>query len=274
MTLDWIDILKESLVITLVVTALMLAIEAFNFILKGRMIEWLRKTRAGQIIASALLGVIPGCAGGYFSVSMYSRGMFSFGALLAMMVSTTGDEAFLMLARFPGKALAIFGALLTLGIAVGFAADAIIKAKTGKTPYIDNSGNGIEIHHGDETLKDKMLHILPHAAKVFAWTFGVLLAVAILEQYVDVGGWIHENTLISVIIAILVGFIPQSGPHMVFVTMFADGLLPLPVLIANCIMQEGHAGLPLLSESKSAWIKGKLMKLVPAILAAAVCALF
>ena len=116
--------------------------------------------------------------------------------------------------------------------------------------------------------------MIPHALKVFAWTFGVLLAVAVLENYMDLVQWIKDNTLVSIIIAIAVGFIPQSGPHMVFVTMFADGLLPLPVLLANCIMQEGHAGLPLLSESKSAWIKGKLIKLVIAVIAAAVCALF
>ena len=53
---------------------------------------------------------------------------------------------------------------------------------------------------------------------------------------------------------------------MAFVTMFADGLLPLPVLIANCIVQEGHAGLPLLSESKGAWLRAKGIKVILAAL--------
>lgn len=272
MTIDWLDIIKESITITLVVTALMLAIEALDFLLKGKVQDSLRKTRAGQIIGSAVLGAIPGCAGGYFSVSMYSRGMFSFGALLAMMVATAGDEAFLMLALFPGKAVAIIAVLLVLGIAAGFVTDAVTKAHKGEVSYLSAEIPGAGHGHGD-SMKEHLLHILPHSLKVFAWTFGVLLAVAVLEQYVDLGQWIKDNTIISILIAIVIGFIPQSGPHMVFVTMFADGLLPLPVLIANCIMQEGHAGLPLLSVSKSSWVKGKLIKLALAVAAAGITAL-
>ena len=49
------DILKESVVITLAVTALMLAIEALDVALKGRMLAGLRRTRAGQVLASGLL---------------------------------------------------------------------------------------------------------------------------------------------------------------------------------------------------------------------------
>ena len=257
------DILKEAAVITVVVTALMLAIEALDFALKGRMLSGLRRTRAGQVLASGLLGVIPGCAGGYVSVSMYARGMFSFGALLSMMVATTGDEAFLMLALFPKQAILIFCALLLLGILVGWTADAISKRRKGGVQYIEDINK--DMHDGGNTLKERLLHILPHALKVFLWTFGVLLAVGFLEQHVDLGEWIKAHPALSIGIAILVGLIPQSGPHMAFVTMFADGLLPLPVLIANCIVQEGHAGLPLLSESKGAWLRAKLIKVVLAI---------
>ena len=257
------DILKEACVITLVVTALMLAIEALDFALKGRMLAGLRRTRAGQVLASGLLGVIPGCAGGYVSVSMYARGMFSFGALLSMMVATTGDEAFLMLALVPKQALLIFGALLLLGLFVGWTADAISKRRKGGVQYIEDINK--DDHDEGNTLKERLLHILPHALKVFLWTFGVLLAVGFLEQHVDLGEWVKSHPALSIGIAILVGLIPQSGPHMAFVTMFADGLLPLPVLIANCIVQEGHAGLPLLSESKGAWLRAKLIKVVLAI---------
>lgn len=258
------DILKEAAVITLVVTALMLAIEALDFWLKGRMLERLRRTRIGQVLASALLGVIPGCAGGYVSVSMYARGMFSFGALLAMMVATTGDEAFLMLALFPKKALPIFAALLVLALAAGWGADALSRRRRGDAQYIgDFHPHG---NHSGDTLRQSLLHILPHAARVFLWTFGVLLLVAFLQEKIDLGTWIQAHPAFSIGIAILVGLIPQSGPHMAFVTLFADGLLPLPVLIANCIVQEGHAGLPLLSESKSAWLRAKLIKVCIAVI--------
>ena len=256
----FLDILKESAVITIVVTALMLAIEALDFWLKGRMLEGLRRTRIGQVLASGLLGVIPGCAGGYVSVSMYARGMFSFGALLSMMVATTGDEAFLMLALFPKKALLIFAGLLLLGFLAGWAADAVSRRRRGEVQYIEDLNP--RATHGGNTLKERLLHVLPHALRVFLWTFGVLLLVGFLQEKIDLGAWIQSHPAFSIVIAILVGLIPQSGPHMAFVTLFADGLLPLPVLIANCIVQEGHAGLPLLSESKSAWFRAKGIKVL------------
>ena len=266
------DILKESAVITLVVTALMLAIEAFNYLLKGRMLAAFRRTRFGQVVASGLLGVIPGCAGGYISVSMYARGMFSFGALLSMMVATTGDEAFLMLALFPRKALPIFAGLLVLGIAAGLVADAVSRRLRGDAQYVGDVNRSPAADEG-APLRERLLHILPHALKVFLWTFGVLLAVAYVQQFVDLGQWVREHPALSILAAILVGLIPQSGPHMAFVTMFADGLLPLSVLIANCIVQEGHAGLPLRSESKGAWIRGKAVKVVLAALISGAMAL-
>ena len=63
-----------------------------------------------------------------------------------------------------------------------------------------------------------------------------------------------------ILFAVLVGMIPQSGPHMVFVTLFAQGLIPLPVLIASCITQDGHAGLPLIAKSSRDFFKIKGIK--------------
>ena len=72
-----------------------------------------------QIILSALLGVLPGCSGGFVVVSLYTHNLISFGALVAMMVATAGDEAFLMLAIIPKEALILFAVLFVLSIAAG-----------------------------------------------------------------------------------------------------------------------------------------------------------
>ncbi|MCK4348834.1 MAG: hypothetical protein KAW47_09485, partial [Thermoplasmatales archaeon] len=49
------------------------------------------------------------------------------------------------------------------------------------------------------------------------------------------------------LIASLIAIIPEFGPHLVFVTMFAKGLIPFSVLLASSIVQDGHGMLPLLS---------------------------
>ena len=64
------------------------------------------------------------------------------------------------------------------------------------------------------------------------------------------------------IIAALVGIIPESGPHLLFVMMFAKGLVPLSVLVTSSIVQDGHAMLPLLAQSRKYFILIKFINLI------------
>jgi len=47
----------------------------------------------------------------------------------------------------------------------------------------------------------------------------------------------------------LMGLIPESGPHLIFVMMYAQGLIPFSVLFTTSFVQDGHGMLPLLSYS-------------------------
>ena len=107
-----IDILRNSILITGLVIVMMMMIEALNIESHGKFFSRLRKTRFGQVLFGATLGLIPGCIGGFATVSLYTHGLFSFGALVAMMIASSGDEAFMMLAMFPQKALILFGVVL------------------------------------------------------------------------------------------------------------------------------------------------------------------
>jgi len=63
------------------------------------------------------------------------------------------------------------------------------------------------------------------------------------------------------VIATLVAVIPESGPHLIFVMMFADGLIPFSVLLASSIVQDGHGMLPLLSYTVKDTVLIKLFNL-------------
>ena len=106
-----------------------------------------------------------------------------------------------------------------------------------------------------------------HLPTIFAWTFGVLLLLGIGLHYVDISSWISDNTLLMILLAAAIGIIPESGPHMIFVTLFAAGVVPFPVLLASSISQDGHACLPLLAESKKSFAWAKLINCVVAIVA-------
>ncbi|MBQ9529461.1 MAG: hypothetical protein IJR73_03790 [Bacteroidales bacterium] len=49
------------------------------------------RSRFGQVVLGGLLGVLPGCIGVFACVSLYGHGMLSFGALVAMMIASSGD---------------------------------------------------------------------------------------------------------------------------------------------------------------------------------------
>ena len=101
----FLDALRNAVLITGLVIVMMMMLEWINVTTRGRMGEGLRRSRFGQVVLGGLLGVLPGCVGGFATVSLYSHGMISFGALVAMLIASSGDEAFVMLAMFPGKAL-------------------------------------------------------------------------------------------------------------------------------------------------------------------------
>lgn len=259
----FLEALEGAVEVSLYVTLMMIIIEALNIESRGRIFKKIHKSGPAQVGLAALLGSVPGCVGGFAVSSLYNHGMLSFGALLAMMVATFGDETMVMLSLFPKTTVPIILGLLVLGFAVGIIADFISrhKAEEGDHCHALETAEDEPKRSFKQFLKENVLHhvLLTHIPKIFAWTFGVLLAMGLLQHYVDIESWISGNTALMIVIAALVGLIPQSGPHLVFVTLFASGTIPLPVLLASCISQNGHAPLPLLAENRGAFLKAKLI---------------
>ena len=93
-------------------------------------------------------------------------------------------------------------------------------------------------------------------------------------QYVDIDRWISDNTILMILLATAIGIIPESGPHMIFVTLFAAGVVPFPVLLASSISQDGHSSIPLLAESKKSFFWAKTINCAVALVAGLVAMLF
>ena len=391
-----IDILRNSILITGLVVVMMMMIESLNIESKGMFFKGLRKTRTGQVVIGALLGSVPGCMGGFATVSLYTHRMFSFGALVAMMIASSGDEAFVMLAMIPDKALVLFAILFVIAVLVGIMTDkvydriharkcslemhedcgidehcqegyavhedhteaahsdisekktrhygwkrismfiglavfiaALVTGKLGHDHESHAHGHAHTEHvaehhdhsccdhshschdHGHEgktfhinLLSEDWMNVLfaglsiivlfvlllgsdhfveehlwnhivrRHLPAIFAWTFGVLLVLGIMHQYIDIDRWISSNTVLMILLATLIGIIPESGPHMIFVTLYAAGVVPFPVLLASSISQDGHASIPLLAENRKSFAWAKLINCIVALTAGLVAMLF
>ena len=76
--------------------------------------------RRFEIPICSFLGAIPGCGGAIMVMSLFTRGVVSFGAILAALISTMGDAAFLLIAVKPEAALIILPVTFIVGIISGY----------------------------------------------------------------------------------------------------------------------------------------------------------
>ncbi len=323
------EIIKHTVLITSFVFIMMLLIEYINVQTQGSWQNKLKKTKFGQYALGITLGAIPGCLGAFTIVSLYSHGVVSFGALVATMIATSGDEAYIMLSLFPLKALLLIAILSVVGFAAGYLVD---KIYTKQEKLLEKLGHPLQLHEdelGDHypkgyilkqlkeitiervlllsvlglfltlillgtiepyewnwvritllagtlfglfvvlTVPDHFLekhlweHVLKkHLLRIFLWTFGALLAIHLLESYINLDRWIEANTITVLIIAVLIGFIPESGPHLIIVTLFASGTIPFGILLASSIAQDGHGALPLIAFSRKGFIVLKVINVL------------
>ncbi|MBN2426482.1 MAG: arsenic efflux protein [Calditrichaceae bacterium] len=101
-----------------------------------------------------------------------------------------------------------------------------------------------------------------HLPRIFLWTLGALIVIHFLERYIDVDAWIRDNHLLVLLIAVAVGIIPESGPHLLFVTLYAGGSLPFGILLASSIVQDGHGMLPMLAVTGRGFVWVKLINVL------------
>jgi hypothetical protein len=121
------------------------------------------------------------------------------------------------------------------------------------------------------TVSDHFLdeHLWRHVAKrhlpgIFLWTLGALVAMYLLldRAHFDAAGAVERGKWIVLAAACLIGLIPESGPHLVFVMLFARGEIPFSILLASSIVQDGHGMLPMLAQSRRTFVTVKAINFV------------
>lgn len=349
----FLDVLRNTLMVTSFVLVIMLFIEVLNISTQGLWTKRLSRSPFRQVLLGAVLGMIPGCFGGFAAVSLFTHGMIGYGALMAAMITCMGDEVFVMLVQMPKITLLLYGVLFAMAVLIGW-----LFSFLKKTPQIPIHPQHFVIHeHESETLSDMLKHwkdnlknpsfarallmaalllfivflalggfehhhelpdklpeslaeplstpahghvhlpveeawfnsiflvlalavlvtvvcvsdhfiehhlwqhvIKQHFLKIFLWTFAALLAIHFISSWVDALEWMNKNPFLLLLMAVLVGLIPESGPHLIFISLYLSGTIPFAVLFANALVQDGHSTLPLLAESKKHFLLLKISK--------------
>ncbi len=263
------EIIKHSLQITFLVFIMMVLVDWLDVRTRGRIKDWFTGKKFREYLVSAFLGATPGCLGAFMDVSLYIHGFLSFGAIVGAMIATSGDESFVMFAEFPLVALGLHFLLLVLGVALGFVTDFIarnlnIQACTECEAQVYHASESSLKHY----LKEHVWHhiVKKHLLRIFLWTFFALWIIYLGEQFLNIDTLVRNNLPWVLIIAALIGIIPESGPHLIFVMLFSQGIIPFSVLLTSSMVQDGHGLLPMLSYSVGDTFLIKLFKLFYALI--------
>lgn len=90
---------------------------------RGALTERLGANSRAQPLVGALLGLTPGCGGAIVMMPLYIRGTVSFGTVVATLIATAGDSAFVILALAPKAAAYSYGITFLTAVSFGYAID-------------------------------------------------------------------------------------------------------------------------------------------------------
>lgn len=373
------------------VGAVLLLFGFINYKRQGKFVESLEKGKRWQPVFGSFLGLTPGCGGAIFVMPLYLKTTVSFGTVVATLIATMGDSAFVLMATHPKEYLLVSLIGLATAIATGYIVDKIkldkgfakrqqqlvrrlkplkekhedLEAELVESGVHDKKmhhighkeGDMIDVmmhHYEPEPVESKWAHLFTHkyAYKIF-WALVVVAivpGVALLFQ-VDVnkdfgiphlgmalglagtlfsavymlvnrkvvkndchteeeqkifslketlihsaedtafvntwvfvayllyelvvfaiGGelvvrdWMSATGVAAVIIGALIGLIPGCGPQIIFVSLYAKGMIPFAALVANAISQDGDALFPLLAIDKKSSLIATVITTIPALL--------
>ena len=96
------------------------SLEHFFKIDVGKVME---KGGAWQVPTASCLGALPGCGGAVVVITAFARGNITLGAMVAALIGTMGDAAFLLLAKEPTTYVKIIGISVFAAIICGWLVD-------------------------------------------------------------------------------------------------------------------------------------------------------
>jgi hypothetical protein len=114
--------------------------------------------------------------------------------------------------------------------------------------------------------RDVLLDAARETAVVTAWVAVAFVGYEVLVATtgLDVGR-LPTLGVLGVLAGASLGLLPGCGPQLVLTGLYAQGALPLSVLVANALSQDGDALFPLLVHDRRSAIAGTLLSTLPGL---------
>ncbi len=210
--------------------------------------------KIGPLVGSAT-GLIPQCGFSIMAAKLFEQKYITVGTLLAIFMATSDEAFIIMLSSGEGAVwvLPMLGVKILVGVAVGYAADTVVKLVRGgqvcveipsayeETPtttheifmrmYLEEKDVNVKCacgrsHEEDSAWKKYLLYPLLHTLKVAGFIFLVnfLLTAIIHSVGEDVFvTFMHNNRFLQPLITCAVGLIPNCASSVVITETFLTG---------------------------------------------------
>ena len=273
------DVLMDALCDTLVLIPFLfityLVMEAIEHKVAGRIEGAVTHAGAAGPVVGAVLGAIPQCGFSAMAATLFSGGVVSVGTLVAVILSTSDEMVPVFLAHQSelSQMFIILGTKLAIGLVVGLAIDAGLRAlgKPQTKQHIHDlcvraacdCDHSHSDDHGDDHGHDHVHNhghdhasgwlgiarcAAVHTIQVTAFIFLVSFVFGLLIEAVGqdaLGDFLSGNPVLAVVLAGLVGLIPNCGASVAITELYLQGVLGFGATLAG-LLASGGVGLVVL----------------------------
>lgn len=251
--------------------------------------KFLTKSKKGGVAVAAFLGCLPQCGFSSVMADLYTRRKVSLGAMIAVFIATS-DETIPMMLAYPDKILSL---LLLVGIKIvfaifwGYLLDMIIglttKKKQKNFSVEEEEHEHHSLHHThecghihtdecheecdekdhccvDNVFIDAIMHTFEILIYIFIATFVINLIVNNLNAE-SLSGLLTNNVYIQILLAALVGLIPNCASSVLLVEVYLGGGLLFPALVAGLTSGAG-VGLMVLATKNKKRVKETILIII------------
>ena len=229
----------------------------------------------GPLIAAGL-GLIPHCGFSIMASGFYLNKTISLGTLLAVFIATS-DEAIPIFIAMPNEAGTLGKVLLLkfiVAVIFGYFIDLLVKNQYLKQ---EHAHHGAHEHCEEEAKKHPSIYMIAfiHAIKVFIFIFVVNLALSIVMEVINettIQQLLQNGSIIQVVIASIVGLIPNCASSIVLTSLYAQQSLSFSALFAGLVSSSGLGILALMKmyDNKKDVLRIIILLLICAILSGSI----
>lgn len=221
--------------------------------------NFLNKSKKAGPLVGAFLGCVPQCGFSSVMSDLYARRSITLGTLIAVFIATSDEAIPILIANpnFTVDLLIMIGLKIAFAIAFGYLVDItlnLFERKRIKKQLTQISEHDLEHTHdycmcnGHSDTKEHcheeniFLDALHHSVSIALYIFVATLLINIIVEYVGMEAltsWFGGNVYIQILLAGLVGLIPNCAASVFLVELYINGGIAFSAMFAGLSVGAG-----------------------------------